>query len=229
MSRAGRHGALALAALGAMAGAMPAFAQSVYSPRQTYGYGRWDAPARSSWQGAYAGLHLGYGFGTLTTGFPVAATATNNGGIGGVHIGHNWQQDRLVFGIEGDLSASWASGASNGANGVLLDGGTAWLASLRGRMGYSFGSALLYATGGVALSRVEATVTNGGWAGKADDILLGWTIGGGLEYKVAPNVSTRIEALHYSFGDKEIGTWSGIAPFAADQTVVRAGITFSLR
>ncbi len=234
LTRAMMHGALGLVpvSLGAVSlVAVPpsAFAQSGYSPRQTYGYGRWDAPAVPSWQGVYAGLHLGYGFGSLDTGFPIPATADNDGGIGGVHLGHNWQQGRMVFGIEGDLGASWASGTGNGASGVLLDGGTAWLASLRGRIGYSFGSALIYGTGGVALSRVEATVSNGGWTGKADDILLGWTLGAGLEYKLAPNVSTRIEALHYRFGDKEIGTWSGIAPFSADQTVVRAGLTFSLR
>lgn len=221
--------ALAPACMAALPTGANAQSRGHYSPKDTYGYGRWDAPAVPIWQGIYGGVHLGYGFGSVETGSPIAASAGNDGSIGGLYLGHNWQQGQMVFGIEGDLGASWASGSSNGSNGVSLTANTAWLASLRGRVGYSFGSAMVYATGGAALSRASLTVSDWGWSGKADDVLLGWAIGAGLEYRLGSNVSTRIEALHYRFGDKEIGTWSGIAPYSADETVIRAGLTLHLR
>lgn len=232
-AQATRYGALALLPLALSAATGNAVAQSrnnsYQSPRQTYGYSGWDAPTASIWQGAYGGAHFGYGFGSFETGAPLATSSNNDGGIGGLYLGHTWQQGQMVLGVEGDLGASWAGGNSKGSNGINLSASTAWIASLRGRIGYSFGSAMVYATGGAALARAELTLSDWNWTGRADDVLLGWTIGAGLEYKLAPNISTRIEALHYRFGDKEINAGNGVIPYSADQTVVRAGLTFHLR
>lgn len=227
-----RRCALALVPVSFAATATAGLAQSrnynYQSPRQTYGYSGWDAPAIPVWQGGYGGVHFGYGFGGIDAGSPVVASVDNNGGIGGIHLGYNWQQGQIVFGVEGDLGATWSTGNRN-ANGIDMSASTAWLASLRGRIGYSFGSAMIYATGGAALARTSVAVSDWSWAGKADDVLLGWAIGAGLEYKLAPNISTRVEALHYRFNDKEIVGFGGTVPYSADQTVIRAGLTLHLR
>ncbi|MBC8050976.1 MAG: hypothetical protein H7X92_12655 [Chitinophagales bacterium] len=61
----------------------------------------------------------------------------DNGLIGGVHLGYNWQRDAVVFGVEADAS--------------FHDGVDDYLASLRGRIGLAHGNWLLYLTGGFAL------------------------------------------------------------------------------
>lgn len=194
-----------------------------YSPSQAYnGY-------RANWQGVYGGVHLGYGFGTAEVGQPLSVSTDNSGGLGGFHLGYNWQNGAWLLGVEGDLSASWANGTATNTSGVEVSAGTAWLSSMRVRGGYTFGSLLLYGTGGVALSRTTLAVTDGSWAGKADDLLMGWVIGAGIDYKLSSNISTRIEALHYRFSDKEIPAFGGIVPYSADQTVIRAGLTLHLR
>ena len=231
--------AIALAPLGLLATATAASAQMDYrSPRQNYGY---QSPSQnsgyggyasspSSWQGLYGGVHLGYGWGSVTTGAPMAASTSNDGGIGGFHFGYNWQNRQFVLGLEGDLGASWAAGhGTNPANGVDISTSTSWISSLRGRAGYSFGSTMVYATGGMALARTDVALSDGLWAGKADGTLLGWVIGAGIEHKLAANVSARLEAMHYQFNSKEITGLNGVIPFSTDQTVVRAGITFHLK
>lgn len=103
--------------------------------------------------------------------------------IGGGHIGYNWQTpSNWVFGIEGDANFS-----------DDFD----YLASIRGRLGYSMGRTLIYGTGGVA------------FAGFSDDLFdddaTGWVAGGGVETKIRDNLSLGLEALYYDFDDVSVG------------------------
>ncbi|WP_442780723.1 outer membrane protein [Bradyrhizobium sediminis] len=91
-----------------------------------------------------------------------------------------------------------------------------WLASLRGRLGYSWGSSLFYVTGGAAWANIsyradsaDATwVCNGGGGGGAgcsypasfDSTKTGWAVGAGYEAMITANWSLRAEYLYYSFG-----------------------------
>jgi outer membrane immunogenic protein len=91
-----------------------------------------------------------------------------------------------------------------------------WLGTMRGRVGYLFSPTLLaYATGGLAYGGVTGrTAAFAGWtgnviaptlrssnsAGYLSDTLVGWTIGGGGEWAVAPNVSVKAEYLYYDLG-----------------------------
>ena len=51
------------------------------------------------WEGAYIGLNGGYGWSSSNFAEP-------DGAFGGGQIGYNWQRDRFVFGVEGDIQAS---------------------------------------------------------------------------------------------------------------------------
>ena len=79
------------------------------------------------------------------------------------------------------------------------------LGSVTGRLGYTWGPALLYAKGGYAwrddpnigvsvAGAPTAFTTNG-------DRNNGYTVGAGLEYMFAPNWSAKAEYQYYNFGD----------------------------
>ena len=113
--------------------------------------------------------------------------------IGGVHVGYNWQSGARVFGVEGDVS---------------FGDGLDYLASLRARLGYAHDNLLLYVTAGVAFAGFDDTsvvMSIGDWYKKsitfAGDSEVGFVVGGGAEYKLAPNWSIGVEGLYYAFGD----------------------------
>ena len=78
----------------------------------------------AAWQGFYAGVHVGMGHsGTATgTGFIDALSLSegfpiDSGIIGGVQVGYNFQNDRMVYGIEADFSGADLSSD----RGALID------------------------------------------------------------------------------------------------------------
>ena len=96
------------------------------------------------WNGAYVGLHGGWGW-TTTRGLNAS------GDLGGGQAGYNYQMGNLVFGVEGDGDfANISQNITNlaigipGSFGYKEDG----LASLRGRFGIAFNNLLFYGTAG---------------------------------------------------------------------------------
>jgi outer membrane immunogenic protein len=88
--------AVALAVIGLSAGI--ARAADINDP---YGAssGGYAATPGFSWSGLYAGGTVGYGWGD-------SSVADTDGFVGGLTVGHNWQQGPVVFGLEGDISYS---------------------------------------------------------------------------------------------------------------------------
>ncbi len=153
-----------------------------------------------NWTGLYVGVHGGYGWGDVS-GLDV------DGWFLGGQIGFNWQApgSPIVFGVE--LDSAWAniegSAVIPGVVGVASE--IDYQGSLRARVGYSFGPALLYVTGGLAWMHndvaVAAVVAPGFVVGASDDNThFGWTIGAGLEYAFAPNWSAKVEYLYADYG-----------------------------
>ena len=138
-----------------------------------------------NWSGPYAGVEGGYGWGesrhTDSGGFD-SGSFSANGGMAGGTAGYNFQSGPLVYGIEGDMS--WAdmsgkTGNCSGACGTRLSD----LGTVRGRLGYSFGQIMPYATGGLAFGDVhgdEGPIA-GGAQGAGNTYRLGWTAGAGVE------------------------------------------------
>lgn len=145
-----------------------------------------------------------------------------DGFLAGVQAGFNWQMDALVLGVEGDISKSWMSSDSNrdftdyGAN--LYDGTARtetdldWFGTLRLRAGFLATDALLiYGTGGLAWgnvdSHVRVDIDGDGFndvSASNSDTRTGWTLGGGLEYKVSDAVSIKAEYLYVDLGDDNV-------------------------
>ena len=199
-------------------------------------------PARSedvarTWHGPYVGIHGGYSWATFSNSEDKNDKADLRGAIGGGHIGHLWQWQSVVAGIEGDFSLSGSRfHEAYPDSDVTIKSN--WLASLRGRVGIDAGPALLYATAGIAWTdwSYKGWLTDfrgnpGRLTGGAP--ATGWVFGGGVETQLTRSVVARIEGLHYRFDrmSPEIkigGTRVPELDNRVDQsiTVVRGGLSW---
>ena len=163
--------ACALAAAPALAADLPRSGPYVAAPYGVY-----------NWTGFYAGLNLGYEWGSVTnTGLSPAGIA------GGVQGGYNWQTGNFVFGAETDLQLS---GASDNAGAFKFS--NPWFGTLRGRAGYAINNILFYATGGFAYGAGTAELI-----GLSEThTSIGWTVGGGMEVGLTPRWSVKAEYLY---------------------------------
>jgi len=183
--------------------------------------------ASNPWEGFYIGGHVGYAFGTSSyqsnpPGLPASGAVGLYGEdgqfgplYGGLQAGYKYvTHSGLMVGVEADFSfpdkmnsnlaiAYAAAGPSEVNDKIEIFG------SLRGRIGYAFGGWLIFGTGGFAYDRDFATSTDR--AGDVDKVYFwrpGWTAGGGVEVRLTPNWSAKIE---YDYSD-----------------FVRAGVTFPI-
>lgn len=97
--------------------------------------------SQRDWAGTYFGGHLG------------GAVDGDNDFLGGLQLGHNWQNGNLVYGAEGDISF-----------------GDDTVGTIRGRLGFAAQSWLIYGTVGLALEDSdEGLVAGGGLSYKIAD------------------------------------------------------------
>jgi outer membrane immunogenic protein len=160
------------------------------------------------------------GGGTVVPGASLGQSV--NGALFGVHGGYNWQTSAWVWGVEGDFDASGMGNSSQivmpdpllGSGGLATDGLTVqqqvqWLASARARLGYTWGSSMLYVTGGGAWESLRtksmlSTDTSAGvfsQSGTASNTSTrsGYAVGVGYEWMISNNWIARTEYLHYGF------------------------------
>jgi outer membrane immunogenic protein len=190
------------------------------------------------------------------------------GATGGVHAGYNWQlTPSWLVGIEGDWDRAnvgltpnqvnltngggpiapclGLNPANNLCHTLLMSQNLNWTASVRGRLGFTWGSALLYGTGGVAWDSEERSGQAAGpfnsssIATSYNTLNSGWVGGGGVEFMATANWLIRVEYLHYQFsggGTNTVAcTFCAAGPFAGNGNfgwggttldVVRAGLSY---
>jgi outer membrane immunogenic protein len=194
-----------------------------------------------SWAGLYVGATAGGGWGdSRQSDESVKSNPFDlDGFVGGATVGYNLQFHRnWVMGIEADISASNISGDFKGELGTPDPGqhfgcpkpcatDVNWFGTVRGRIGYTSNTLLLYGTGGLAYGGVKSGIGNFP-DNQVSDTNVGWTVGGGFEYAFAPNWSAKAEYLHVDLG------WThkeGPDPFRADAEfdVVRAGLNYRFK
>jgi outer membrane immunogenic protein len=197
--------------------------------------------AAFDWTGLYVGINAGATFfeddleleNPFTTVGSVSSNDTETNVTFGVQAGYNFQSDNLLLGVEGDFNYLDA-----GDDLFLLGKPTAtwesdhdWFATIRARAGLVSDGALFYITGGVAFLDSTYELTTFGFNDKAssDNVLVGWTIGGGIEYAFSENWSAKIEYLYADFGsvDESVTPLQTITG-SADPSfqVVRAGLNY---
>lgn len=161
------------------------------------------------WSGFYLGLQGGYSWNKVTA---LGSDQNLDGGSSGAYAGYNFQHGNIVYGIENDFNYNFKNG-----NETSLK----WDASGRARVGYALDRTLLFATAGVAAGGGEIDVPS---VGKKDDILIGWTAGGGVEHALTDNILVRGEYRYSDFGSKDFGTAFG--DIKADQQKVTFGLGY---
>jgi outer membrane immunogenic protein len=204
-----------------------------------------------SWSGFYVGGNVGYGWGSvkpdtisfyqpITTLVAQIAGIDHNmdGVIGGGQVGYNYQMGTWVFGLEADISATGMKGSvTDSVNGYNAESKLNWLATGRGRIGFTYNRMLAYATGGVAVGEVKATVNDFYPSGTVTTTSaathVGWTVGAGVESALWQNWSVKVEYLYVDLGSKDqnfyepAGGWPRIqAPASVTANIVRAGINY---
>lgn len=197
---AGVAAGLALIALGAALGAAPALAADIPARMPT------KAPPMVvpdyNWSGWYVGINAGGAWGR-TNWHDVGANASigrfnTTGGMVGGTIGANWQFGRWVLGLESDMDWTNIKGANNTACAPGCETRNNWLGTTRGRVGYAVNNWVLpYFTGGAAYGDVQV-----GPQGTTQDTTtkLGWTVGGGVEARIAGNWTAKLEYLRVDLG-----------------------------
>lgn len=213
-----------------------------------------------TWSGFYIGGNAGYIFsdnGEITTvgnngpvGGPSTIFNVNTGArprsvrsepegfTGGGQIGYNWQIGSIVLGVEADAAYTdyqrtvRVIGATGAASDFSTDMG--YLGTVRGRLGYSFGTFMVYGTGGFAYGDVEnrarffATPLAGGtgvtqFSGSRSSTETGYAAGGGVEFAMPSSFSLfgsnaitfKAEALYYDLGQSRVTVAdTGLAPAA---------------
>jgi outer membrane immunogenic protein len=164
------------------------------------------------WSGLYAGAHVGGAWGdysyVFSTGTDVGSDLS--GWLGGGQLGYNFQTGSLVWGIEADISAADISGDSRCPNPAFsCNAAVKWFGTVRGRIGLPQNNWLFYATGGFAYGGVERTsaVTAPGLS--QTKTLVGWTIGGGVDYAINSKWSVRGEYLYVDLDDESYPAATG--------------------
>ncbi len=192
-----------------------------------------------NWSGFYIGGNIGYGWGEVESnniaGFGV--TAKPDGFFGGGQIGWNWQApgSPWVWGVEVD--SQWANieeDVTAVGGGVVANAFTElnYFGTARLRLGYAWDRAMLYATGGLAWGHNEigASVAAGPFLAGASsaNTHVGWTVGGGLEWALLDNWSTKVEYLYLNLGNENYFGGPAGPGFDADVTAhtVKVGLNY---
>lgn len=192
------------------------------------------------WTGFYIGTNLGYSWGRGTTdgnvtgtqnvsvfrtagptlisstttalaALPLTGRADVNGFIGGGQLGYNWQREKWVFGLEGDIQFSNERGSGDvctvagcpaGSTVFTRDYKLDWFGTARGRVGFLPAERILiYATGGLAYGGFSGSswtlpMNIGTWS----QTRAGWTVGAGAEAALGSNWSVKFEYLYMDLG-----------------------------
>ena len=198
--------------------------------------------------------------------YPTSLASRRSGFIGGGQVGFNYQFGMFVAGVEADIqglpqnnnavSAMLFNPAPPPANFSAPVFGTAtvarrldYLGTARGRLGVTFGPALIYGTGGLAYGRTDLAYTGTIGFPIAPAIVLtgtsstsrtslGYALGGGVEYAFWNNWSVKAEYLYFNLGRHSTvigGAFTNFAPATGgfstasvrdDGHIFRAGLNY---
>ena len=149
----------------------------------------------------------------------------DKGGVeAGIRGGYDYQFGSFVVGglveISGTEVQDTVTGFSTTPAAYVFKRNLENLAAARLRVGYAFGDALVYGTGGYARGEmtnrfITSNTVNSFTATVDEDSADGWQAGGGLEYKLAPNLTVFGEYVYTSLepGDFVVRFGPGVAPF----------------
>jgi len=191
-----------MAAILAVAFSTAAMAADWYPPAPAFRSA--PVPFTHSWTGAYVGVNVGYGWGNGTTETPYQSdTIKIRGYTAGAQAGYNWQVSQFILGFEGSYQFAGLKGseATEPCPGCLSTSTfkvkNFW--TFGGRLGYDINGTLPYVGAGFATADVEtlSDLSFGGMALASSKRSLsanGYYLQAGIEQRLSPNWSARIDA-----------------------------------
>jgi outer membrane immunogenic protein len=217
---------LALIAGPAMAADLPVKAPLVAAP-QAYNWTGFyiGANVGYGWGGSTGGGYSSFvdsGIGGIAnfmaSGGNVLPSLRPSGVIGGAQIGYNWQASPgLVFGVVADFQGAGLK--KSGANTVSIGSfqditesksvKTDWFGTVRAKAGFAQNNVLYYGTGGLAYGHVRLDTSFDDpsfgpgavrFAGSSSATNVGWALGGGVEWAIAPTWTVGGEYLYMDLG-----------------------------
>jgi len=171
-------------------------------------------PQPCPWLGPYVGGNVGFQWTSNIDGL------SPGGFTGGIQGGFNWQSGPWVYGVEADFNLSNTSGRF-----ADFQFSNPWFGTLRGRAGYAINNVFLYGTAGIVLG--ISTVARSGMSDSSAH--LGWTIGAGVEFALAPlglgsNWSAKVEYLYLGLSQDAVLPAS--VPSNFQSNVLRFGVNY---
>jgi len=168
-----------------------------------------------------------------------AGSARADSWVAGLVFGYNWQQGPMVFGVETDFQGM---GLKNTINPTLVYTGPPTFTTdfatasstidrygtLRGRIGTTFGSVLLYVTGGLAYGLVDLNSTFQAFGltttASNTQTRVGGVVGAGAEYLIKPNWMLTFQYQYVDLGRVSVASSaSGAGPaFISQSATTRA-------
>ncbi|MDT6939960.1 porin family protein [Brucella pseudogrignonensis] len=174
-----------------------------------------------TWNGAYLGGQIGYGWGKSRFSQDGEFGAINikpDGFLGGLYAGYNFDLgNSVVLGIDGDVTYNNLKDSYSETDGVVtdsLESKLRWSGAVRARAGYAVDRFLPYIAGGVAFGQVKNTLSSSGdadaFSSSQSKTLTGWTAGAGVDYAATDNVIVRLEYRYTDYGRKDFTFSDGI-------------------
>jgi outer membrane immunogenic protein len=158
--------------------------------------------------------------------------------IVGGHAGFDWQWNRLVVGLGGELGLMDLDDSVINPHVPAVPAPASlpystfesdWYGALTGRVGISLDRVLIYARGGAAFLNVEGSTIDPcgrSFCGQTkieafgDDVVWGWTIGGGAEAMITNHIRLGAEYRFYDFQSFEVsGTATNLLEYSQDMDI----------
>lgn len=144
------------------------------------------------------------------------ASSTASGIVAGLQGGYNWQRDWLVFGLEGDISngpfSTMSAATAAPATTATTQTGVNWYGTVRGRLGFTPGPVLIYATGGLAYgnpylnSSMTMPAVPLSTSAQTSPVNVGWVAGGGIDYMVKSNLVLNFAYQYVNLGSVSLAS-----------------------
>lgn len=184
------------------------------------GFLAWDDDASIgplSWTGFIFNPDVGYDTLSLKANGNTAVDDAD-GWRAGLELGYDYQIGGIVVGMAVDGFYSWLDGETASYTSDLKYYGT-----LRGRVGYTYGRYMAYATGGWAFADLEISDRIAGFSDSQK--LNGWAAGGGVEYVWNKTLTARFEYVRVEFGDESFNSLPAAASeVSAEMDLLKFGL-----
>lgn len=179
------------------------------------------------WSGVYIGGLIGYGFGTVDVkGDTGHFNFDQTGGTLGAIAGYNWRARSWIVGLEGEFKGFNVDGTRLSPvlnSSIDLN----WMGSVRARAGYLVAPALLiYATGGLAWTNYDLSVSTPLASASTNTTTLGWQVGVGAEMKLTEQWSLRLDYLYTDLGKTNVVTPGLSHSYSPDVQTIQLGLTY---